>query len=79
MRTFVGKYDHKPLLLTAIELADLTGYRQPARQARWLSATLRITPPRRADGMLVVSRAQVENALAGQRAAVAEGPKWSTA
>ena len=66
------------LLLTAADLAELTGYRQPARQARWLREQLRIEAPRRADGQPVVSRAQVEAALAGQRGAGStSGPRWS--
>ena len=66
------------LLLTRDDLVELTGYRQYARQVRWLSERLRITPPRRADGLPIVSRAQLEAALAGKApAAGSAGPKWS--
>jgi hypothetical protein len=66
------------LVLTREELQDLTGYRQQARQLEWLSDRLRIKAPRRADGMPIVSRAQVEDALAGKaQAAGAGGPRWS--
>jgi hypothetical protein len=65
-------------LLTADELHALTGYRKPHRQLTWLQTTLRIAAPRRADGMPVVSWAQVEAALAGKAAPSATaGPRWS--
>jgi hypothetical protein len=66
----------QPLLLTPDELVQLTGYRQHARQLAWLRARLKVTPPLRADGLPIVSRAQVEAALAG-KADAAAGPKWS--
>lgn len=62
--------------LTRDELRELTGYRQHAAQLRWLARRLKINPPRRADGMPVVSRAQVESALAGQSKG-STGPNWS--
>ncbi len=66
------------MILSADELQALTGYRQQRRQLNWLRDTLRISAPRRADGMPVVSRAQVEYALAGKSpAASAAGPRWS--
>jgi len=65
------------MLLSRAELVDLTGYRQRGRQVRWLRERLRIDPPLRADGSPVVSRDQVENALAGKHAAPANGPRWS--
>lgn len=66
------------LLLTPEELIALTGYRQHRRQFEWLKARLKIVPPLRADGLPIVSRAQVEAALAGGPAApVSNGPKWS--
>ena len=65
-------------ILTADELQTLTGYRQQRRQLAWLQAKLRIAAPRRADGMPVVSWAQVEAALAGKTPAVGTaGPRWS--
>lgn len=67
-----------PLTLSQAELVDLTGYVQPSRQCAWLARTLRITPPRRADGTPVVSRAQVEAALSGKRETTS-GPQWSKA
>jgi hypothetical protein len=54
------------LTLTHDELVELTGYRQHARQMRWLRERLSIVPPMRADGLPVVSRAQLESALAGK-------------
>ena len=65
-----------PLLLTADELHQLTGYRQHTRQVMWLRDCLKLTPPRRADGLPVVSRAQLEAALAGKTDA-SSGPRWS--
>jgi hypothetical protein len=66
--------------LTREELVSLTGYRQPSRQLSWLQRHLRITSPRRADGLPVVTRLQVENALAAQATGTAvqtSGPRWS--
>lgn len=65
------------LTLTPDELEALTGYRQHARQLRWLRDRLRIEPPLRADGLPVVTRAQIEAAVGGKKTAAA-GPKWST-
>lgn len=67
------------MLLTRDDLRELTGYRQPSRQLAWLAEHLRIKPPRRLDGLPVVSRAQVEAALSGARQEVTSGPKWSKA
>jgi hypothetical protein len=67
------------MLLTRDDLRELTGYRQPSRQLAWLAEHLRIKPPRRVDGLPVVSRAQVEAALAGARNTVGTGPNWSKA
>ena len=64
------------MLLTAAELQELTGYRQHARQLQWLRKVLRLEAPRRADGMPVVLRSQVEAAMAGKTVA-ANRPKWS--
>jgi hypothetical protein len=70
--------DLKPtLLLTAEELQALTGYRQRTRQLAWLQARLAIKAPQRADGLPVVSRAQLEAALAGKAPTAEAGPKWS--
>lgn len=68
-----------PLQLSHAELVALTGYRQRCRQARWLREQLRIHAPLRADGLPVVSRAQVESALArGPTAgATTDWPNWS--
>lgn len=63
--------------LTAAELVELTGYRQHRRQLKWLAERLKITPPLRADGLPVVSRAQVEAGLAGRPAAASRSPQWS--
>jgi Domain of unknown function (DUF4224) len=63
-------------ILTRSDLANLTGYTQPARQLRWLRNTLRLSPPTRADGLPVVSLAQVEAALAGATQATARAPNW---
>lgn len=64
-----------PITLTAAELVELTGYRRRVKQARWLREKLRITPPLRADGLPIVSRAQVKAALAGKPQQAQ--PKWS--
>lgn len=70
------------LTLTPTELRELTGYRQRSKQLAWLREKLRIVAPLRADGMPVVSRAQVEAALSGRQEASptgSSGPKWKTA
>jgi hypothetical protein len=70
------------LNLTREELVSLTGYQQPSRQLSWLQRHLRLTPPRRADGLPVVTRLQVEHALsatAGANKVQASGPRWSKA
>jgi hypothetical protein len=59
-----------PLLLTADELVELTGYRQHRRQIQWLADRLKIKPPTRPDGLPIISRAQFEAALAGKTAPV---------
>jgi hypothetical protein len=64
-------------LLTAAELRALTGYRQHARQLAWLRDRLKIAPPLRADGLPVVSHAQVEAALAGKSTPASNSPRWS--
>jgi hypothetical protein len=66
--------------LSREELVSLTGYQQPSRQLTWLQRRLRLNPPRRADGLPVVTRLQVENALAAQATGTAvqtSGPRWS--
>jgi len=68
-----------PLLLSAEELRQLTGYRQHARQVRWLNDRLKIRAPQRADGLPIVTRAQLEATLAGQEKAAAAGPRWRVA
>lgn len=60
------------------ELVALTGYRQHARQLRWLRERLKLSPPLRADGLPVVTRVQVEAAVSGRQVA-ANGPRWSKA
>lgn len=68
------------LVLTRDELIELTGYRQTNRQVKWLEQQLRIKPPRRADGLPVVTRAQLEQALdrrGGGSPAQTVGPRWS--
>lgn len=65
------------ILLSRDDLRELTGYRQSSCQLRWLEQNLRIKPPRRPDGLPVVSRAQVEAALAGQHFQAPTGPNWS--
>lgn len=65
------------IFLDRDDLRDLTGYRQFSRQLRWLAANLHINPPRRVDGLPVVSRAQVEAALAGTRVQAPASPNWS--
>jgi hypothetical protein len=66
-----------PLLLTPEELVQLTGYRQRGRQVAWLRGQLKLAPILRADGMPLVTRVQVEAALAGRAVAATSGPKWS--
>lgn len=51
-----------PLLLTADELAELTGYVRPFDQRKWLTEN-DIVHRVRADGRPVVSRAHVEQRL----------------
>jgi hypothetical protein len=67
----------QPLTLTADELKELTGYQQRTRQVRWLREVLKIDPPRRADGLAIVTRAQLEAAIGGARPEAANGPRWS--
>lgn len=69
----------RAVILSASELADLTGYRQRVKQLAWLRDRLRIAAPLRADGLPIVSRAQVEAALSGARTSTAAGPQWSKA
>lgn len=66
------------LMLSEDELQSLTGYKQHSRQRQWLIDRLKIVPPLRADGLPVVSRAQVEAGLAGKGTQPAtRGPNWS--
>ena len=65
------------MFLSADDLRALTGYRQHARQLQWLATHLRISPPRRCDGLPVVSKVQVEEALAGKQHKALAGPAWS--
>jgi hypothetical protein len=67
---------NQDLLLSRLELEQLTGYRQAARQVRWLRTAMKIAPPLRADGLPVVTRAQIEAALRGETSASAASPKW---
>lgn len=64
------------LNLSEDEMVALTGYRQHARQRRWLAERLKIHAPLRADGLPVVTRAQVEAAV--DKKTPSAGPKWST-
>jgi hypothetical protein len=67
------------LTLTREELIELTGYRRSSSMLKWLEANLKIKAPRRADGLPVVSRAQVEAALGGKpdEASRVTTPNWS--
>jgi hypothetical protein len=66
----------QPLLLTEDEIRALTGYRQHSRQLRWLSEQLKIKAAIRADGLPIVTRAQLESAVNGRPVAAPE-PNWS--
>ena len=59
------------LTLTATELRELTGYRQPTKQRAWLVDRL---IPFRDEGRILVSRAAAERWLAGIEAPKSKGP-----
>jgi Domain of unknown function (DUF4224) len=63
------------VFLTSTELSELTGYKKPALQRRWLvEHGYRFDV--RADGRAVVLIAAIEQKLAGRRASGAQ-PDWS--
>lgn len=66
--------------LTDDEVADATRRRQPFRQAQVLTQ-MGVPFQRRPDGTLLVGRAAIEAALAGQRrpAPASNGLNWSRA
>lgn len=64
----------QPLVLTALELVELTGYRQAAKQRAWL-AERRI--PFRDDGRILVSRVAAERWLSGVEVPQTRGPNLS--
>jgi hypothetical protein len=64
------------MMLTEDQVRELTGYRQHARQHRWLVEKLKIDAPLRADGLPIVTQLQIEAAVAGTKAP-ANGPKWT--
>lgn len=65
------------MMLTEQQIRDLTGYRQHARQLRWIAEQLKIKAPVRADGLPVVTAAQLESAVAGKKVAASNEPNWS--
>lgn len=64
-----------PVVLSEAELIEVTGYRQKARMWKWLERNLRIKAPKRADGLPVVTRAQIDQAVMTGRTIA--GPNWS--
>lgn len=67
-----------PVNLSRTELVELTGYKRPCDQLRWIRDKLKIEPPLRRDGLPVLFRTQLE-AVAGQQKAAdaSNGPRWS--
>ncbi len=62
------------LTLTAAELHELTGYRQPAKQRAWLDAR---GLPYRGEGRILVSRAAAEQWLSGVEVTRSRAPDMS--
>jgi hypothetical protein len=66
----------RDVMLTEDQIRELTGYRQHARQLRWIADQLKIKAPIRADGLPILTEAQLNAALAGQK--IDEGEyRWS--
>lgn len=67
-----------PINLSRAELVELTGYKIPSKQVRWIKDKLKIDPPLRKDGVPVLFRSQLD-AIAGQQKteAASNGPRWS--
>ncbi len=51
------------VVLTEQQIRDLTGYRQHSRQARWIAEQLKIKAPIRADGLPILTMAQLQGAI----------------
>lgn len=64
------------ILLTEEQIRQLTGYRQHARQLRWIAEQLKIKAPIRADGLPILTASQLDAAIAG-RPTAAQEPNWS--
>jgi hypothetical protein len=62
-----------PVNLSRTELVELTGYKRPCDQLRWIRDKLKIEPPLRRDGLPVLFRTQLE-AVTGQQKAAALTP-----
>lgn len=58
------------MMLTEQQIRDLTGYRQHARQARWIAEQLKLKVPLRADGLPVLTQAQLEATVGDEPAQV---------
>lgn len=69
------------LILSPSELASLTGYAQPARQAQWLASRAWVfEPPRRRGESPKVSRAYFDARMAGKTPAPEaerQGPRFA--
>ena len=50
-------------LLSREEMEQLTGYKQMAAQLRWLKQQFDIEPPRRADGLPILTHMMLESLL----------------
>jgi len=64
-------------MLTEEQIRELTGYRQHARQLRWIADQLKIKAPIRADGLPVLTEAQLNAAIAGQKVTDEGEYNWS--
>lgn len=65
------------MILDEDQIRKLTGYRQHARQLRWIADQLKIKAPIRADGLPILTDAQLDAAISGSRVADEGEFTWS--
>lgn len=53
------------MILSELQIIQLTGYRQHSRQLRWIADQLKIKAPIRADGLPILTEAQINAAISG--------------
>lgn len=64
------------MILNEEQIRNLTGYRQHVRQLRWIAEQLKIKAPIRADGLPILTEAQLNAAISGS-APKASRINWS--